>query len=270
MDEEKFIDVKKIIESKNPRLAKWIPGFIIAYLKRILHQREINQFIIDNKDYHDVDFCMQVVKFFQVSVDLINKENIPKDGKIVLAMNHPMGGVDAMAIVAALKGHREDLKFIVNDILLHLKNLNGIFVGVDKHRKNGPSQREQLVNLFQSDSAICIFPAGLVSRKINGEIMDLDWKKTFVTLSKQTDRTIIPIHIHGGLSNFFYGLSKLRKFLGIKANIEMLYLSNEFFKFKNKHIRIVVGKPIPASSLPQNISDRAIAELIKKKVYELA
>ena len=184
-------------------------------------------------------------------------------------MNHPLGGMDAMALVSALKGHREDLKFIVNDILLHLKNLNDIFLGINKHGRNGLSVKQQLDELFSSDDAICIFPAGLVSRKIDGEVMDLDWKKSFVSLSKQHERTIIPVYIDGHLSPFFYRLSNFRKKIGIKANIEMLYLSNEFFKLKGQNIRIIVGQPISDSFLKEEKNDRKVAQIIKKKVYEL-
>jgi 1-acyl-sn-glycerol-3-phosphate acyltransferase len=269
MDNDKFIDVRKIIQSKNPTLYRWIPNFIIHYLERILHQKEINKFLIENKAAYNIDFCEQVIKLLNVQVDFIGLEKIPKTGKIVLAMNHPLGGMDAMAIASALKGHREDLKFIVNDILLNLKNLNGIFVGVNKHGKNSLSKREQLANLFSKDEAVCIFPAGLVSRKINGEVMDLEWKKTFITMSKKNNRTIIPIYIDGKLSNFFYRLSNFRKKIGIKANLEMLYLSNEFFKLQNKHIRIIVGDPIPFDSLPQELNERKQANWVKNKVYEL-
>ncbi len=269
MDNEKFIDVRKIIQSKNSTLYRWMPRFIIRYLERILHQKEINKFLIDNKDVYNIEFCEQVIKLLNVQIDFIGLEKIPKTGKIVLAMNHPLGGMDAMALASALKGHREDLKFIVNDILLNLKNLNGIFIGVDKHGKNSLSKREQLANLFSMDEAVCIFPAGLVSRKINGEVMDLEWKKTFITMSKKHQRTIIPIYIDGKLSNFFYRLSNFRKKIGIKANIEMLYLSNEFFKLQGKHIRIIVGEPIPFDSLPQELNERKQAFWVKDKVYEL-
>lgn len=269
MEIEKFIDVKKIIKDKNPTVYRWMPGFVIRYVERILHQKEINKFIIDNKDNYNIDFCIEVVKLLKVKVDFIGLEKIPKKGKIVLVMNHPLGGMDAMALAAGLKDHREDLKFIVNDILLNLKNLNGIFLGVNKFGKNELSKREQINNLFDSDNAVCIFPAGMVSRKIDDQITDLDWKKTFITLSKTYKRTIIPIYIDGSLSNFFYRLSNFRKKIGIKANIEMLYLSNEFFKLRGKKIRIIVGNPIPYDTLPEKLSERSQALWVRKKVYEL-
>jgi putative hemolysin len=269
MKDEKFIDIEKLIASKNPKALKRMPRFLIKYLKRILNQDEINAFILANKEKENGDWCQAVVEYMNITVDVKNLENIPKEGKIVIAMNHPLGGMDAMILVSALRGHREDLKFIVNDLLLGLENMRGMFVGVNKHGKNKGSIREQISTLFQSNEAVCIFPAGLVSRKQKGEIKDLIWKKTFVSYSKEFDRTIIPIYIEGGLSNFFYRLARLRKFLGIKANIEMLYLSNELFKQRNKHMKFVVGKPIERSFLMENDDDKELAQLIKEQVYEL-
>lgn len=269
MKDEKFIDVEKILKAKNPQLLKFMPGFAIRYLKRILHQTEINEFIVNHKNFYNIDFCIGVCKTLDIHVDVKGLENIPKTGKIVLVMNHPLGGMDAMALTAALKNHREDLKFIVNDILLNIKNLKDIFVGVNKHGKNGLSTKDQLTNLFAEESAICVFPAGLVSRKTDGVICDLQWKKTFISLSKTHQRTIIPIHIEGKLSNFFYRLSNLRRKLGIKANLEMLYLSNEFFKLRKTRIRITVGNPILYQDLPPNMNDIKRAEWVKQQVYNL-
>ena len=237
MQAEKFIDIEKLIKSKNPKVLKWMPRFVLRYLKRILHQDEVNSFLVEHKDKKNAEWCQASVDYLNITYSVENIENIPKEGKIVLVMNHPLGGMDAMILVSALQNHRKDLKFIVNDILLNIESMKDMFVGVNKQRnaKNKNETRESIKELFASDNAVCVFPAGLVSRKINGEVMDLEWKKTFVTLSRENDRTIIPIYIDGKLSNFFYRLHKLRTFLGIKANIEMLYLSNELFKQRNKH-----------------------------------
>lgn len=269
MEEQKYIDLKKLIASKNPKLLKWLPGFVIRYLIRIIHQEEVNDFIRRNQHLKNIDFCIQVIKEFKIDVEFQGIENIPKEGKIVLASNHPLGGMDAMALVAGLKNHREDIKFVVNDLLLNLISLRGIFLGINKHGRNGVTVKEQLHELFSSDSCVCIFPAGLVSRKINGQVIDLDWKKTFIPLSKQYDRTIIPVFIDGKLSKFFYRLSSIRTKFGIKANIEMLYLSHEMFKLRNTGLKITIGKPIQASELPKDKSDKALAQYVKDIVYDL-
>jgi 1-acyl-sn-glycerol-3-phosphate acyltransferase len=270
MSEEKFIDVKALIESKSPRLAKWLPRFVISYLKRILHQDEINDFILKHKNDYNADFCDAVVDMIQMKIVVKGLENIPKTGPIVIAMNHPLGGMDAMAFVSAVKGHRTDLKFIVNDLLMNLTNLQGLFVGVNKYGKTELSTRQQIMNVFESEEAVCIFPAGLVSRKQHGVIRDLEWKKTFVRYAVKYDQPIIPVYIDGKLSPFFYRLSNFRKFLGIKVNIEMLYLADELYKQKNKTITFIVGEPILPENLNSKISEREQAQNIKESVYKLA
>ena len=269
MSDDRFIDVEQLIASKNPRALKRTPRFVIRYLKHILHQEEINTFLEDHRHLKNQDWCEAVVAYFDITIRVKHLERIPKEGKIVLAMNHPLGGMDAMILVSALKEQRTDLKFIVNDLLLNLENMRDMFVGVDKIGKNKSSVREQIKTLFMSDEAVCIFPAGLVSRKQKGEVKDLTWKKTFVTYAKEFDRTIIPIYIDGRLSRFFYGLSRIRKKLGIKTNIEMLYLANELFKQRNRHFEFIVGEPIPVSSLDPAVDDREMAQRIKEKVYDL-
>ena len=271
MKEEKFIDIENLIKSKNPKALKWMPRFVIRYLKRILHQKEINAFIAKNKDKKNAEWCQATVDYLNITYSVKHIENIPKEGKIILVMNHPLGGMDAMILVSALQNHRTDLKFIVNDLLLNLEEMKEMFVGVNKHRKgkNKEETRASIKQLFESDNAVCIFPAGLVSRKINGEVMDLEWKKTFVTYARANSRTIIPIYIDGKLSNFFYRLHKFRTFLGIKANIEMLYLSNELFKQRNKHFKFIVGSPIKSDYLEKDLNDVSMAQKIKKEVYDL-
>ena len=259
MRKDKFIEVEKLIESKNPKAAKRLPGFIIRYLKRIVHEKDINAFIEANSHIKNAEWCQAVIDYMGISINVKNLEKIPKDGNIVIAMNHPLGGMDAMILVTALHGHRNDLRFIVNDILLNLESMKEMFVGVDKHSKLPGKARDQIDQLFAEENAVCIFPAGLVSRKQKGEIMDLDWKKTFVTYAKRYKRDIVPIFIDGKLSSFFYRLSNVRKFLGIKTNIEMLYLSNELFK----------GDVIKHDELLKEKDDRKIAKDIRKKVYEL-
>lgn len=269
MEGKKFIDIKRLIASKNPRLLRFLPGFVISYLKRILHQDEINDFLETHPEHKNQDFCTAVVNYFNMKVEIIGLENIPKEGGVTLVMNHPLGGMDALALVSGLDGHRNDLKFIVNDLLMNLQPLKELFVGVNKHGKNNEGTYQKIDDLFASDQAVCIFPAGMVSRKSKGVVRDLEWKKTFVSLSKKFDNTIVPIYIDGKLSNFFYRLANFRTWLGIKTNIEMLYLSNELFKQRNKRIRFVVGKPIKPEEINDSMGHRAWAREIKLRLYRL-
>ena len=269
MEQEKFIDISRLIKSKNPKLLRWLPRFVLRYLKRILHQEEINAFLQKNKDKKNLEFADAVMNYFNINVVVSGINQIPKTGPVILVMNHPLGGMDGIAFISGIMRYRPDLKFIVNDLLMNIENLKELFIGVNKHGKNNISVRSQLKTAFGQDHALCIFPAGLVSRKINGKIQDLEWKKTFVTYARELDRTVVPIYIDGRLSPFFYNLHRVRKSLGIKANIEMLYLSNELFKQRNQTIGFHVGQPIKGKTFRKELNEFKAAQEYKKRVYAI-
>ena len=269
MAEEKFIDIENVIKSKNEKLYKWLPQFLVNYIKRIVHEEEINGILKENKELFDEDFCNEIVDRFNLKIVVNGIENIPKEGPIILASNHSLGGLDAMAVVSGLSKRRKDIRFIVNDILLNMKNLKGLFVGVNKHGKSSKESFNNINKLFASDKAVFIFPAGLVSRRKKGVIKDLEWKRTFILKAKELQTSVIPIYIDGGLSNFFYRLSNTREKLGIKANIEMLYLANEQFKLKNRTITLTVGKPIHPKDFDPSKNNFELAQWVKEQVYLL-
>lgn len=267
---EKFIDIEKLIESKNPKLLKRLPKFIINYLKKKLHQEEINQILAENKEVFGAEFCIDIIKRFNIKVISHGLENIPTNEGVIFVSNHPLGGMDAMAIVSEISPIRDDIKFIVNDLLLNLKNLKGMFVGVNKHANNAKESLQKVNELFASDKAVFLFPAGLVSRKKNKKVKDLDWKKTFVTRAKKHNKKIVPVYIDGELSNFFYRLSNFREKIGVKTNIEMLYLADEMFKQKRKTMNLYIGKPILPESLDKSKNDKQLAQYIKDLSYNLS
>jgi putative hemolysin len=269
--EEKKIDLKKIIADKNPRLARVLPSFIVNKIRKIIHEDDVNSFLNMHGTKLDHVFVKEVINEFNVNVASVNENYVPKSGAAIIAANHPLGGLDAMALINILenKALRKDVKFIVNDILLQLTNLKNLFVGVNKHGKNSSEMLSQIDGTYSSENLTLIFPAGLVSRKQKGAIKDLDWKKSFVSQAKKHERDIIPVYIDAKNSNWFYNLALWRKRLGIGANIEMLYLVSEMYHQRNKTITIIFGKPIPHSLLDKSHTDHQWAEKIKEHVYAL-
>jgi 1-acyl-sn-glycerol-3-phosphate acyltransferase len=268
-ESNKIIDVKKVIHEKNPKLLKRMPLFIVRYFQKILHEKDVNEFVYEHRNDSPVEFCLSVMRKFNIEVNYKGLENIPKQGGAVLAVNHPLGGMDAMALVTVLHKIRTDIKFVVNDVLMHLENLRPIFVGVNKHGGNAAASLQKVDETFASEQLLCIFPAGLVSRKQNGKVQDLKWRKTFVSRSKKYKKKIIPVFIEGELTNFFYNLYTIRKKIGIKANIEMLYLVNELYKQHDKKITITLGKSMDASKFDSSKTDDEWAQFVKEKVYQL-
>lgn len=270
-DNKKFIDIDEIFKSKNPGLYRFLPYFVVRYLKRVVHQEEINSFIDRHGHKKEFEFVDAIVDEFGAKIGVAGLENIPETGGCIFASNHPLGGLDAMALVHVISRVRKDIRFVVNDILLQLKNLSGIFIGVNKHGKNSADIYNSLDDLYASGSGVLIFPAGLVSRKQKkGEIADLEWKKSFITKSRKHNIPIVPVFIKGRNSEFFYNLSNFRKRAGIQANVEMLYLADEMYRQKNKTITVIFGKPIPASFFTTDIPDQNWAQLVKEHVYSLS
>ncbi len=265
---DKLIDVEKVMRAKNPHLAPYIPRFIINYLKKIIHQDEVNSFINKSKDLYGLEFVDAIIEEFNANVEVVGLEHVPAKGRAIIASNHPLGGLDGIALMQVVGKVRKDILFPVNDILLFLINLKPLFIPINKHGSNAENIRI-LNDTFAGSSIICYFPFGLVSRKKGKVIADLEWKKTFLTKAKQYQRDIVPAHISGRNTNFFYRLAQLRKKIGIKANLEMLYLADEFYKQNNQTIRITIGKPVPYTIFDRSFTDVQWAEKLRRYIYQL-
>jgi len=268
MKEQKFIDVKKILKEKAPGLVKWLPGFVLSYLKHKLHEDEINHIMHTLKDVHGLEFNSRGLEMLGAKIEAINPHNIPINDRIILAANHPLGGLDGMAFVKTIGDVRPDVHFVVNDVLKSLKNYGDVFVGINKIKRTSHGSLRTMESVLNTDETLGFFPAGLVSRKHkNGLVRDLSWKKSFVTQAIDHERLIVPVYIEGENSSFFYRFANLRKRFGIDANIEMLFLPDEMFKQKEKVIRVHFGKAFDPKILSRRRSHKGWANYIKKYIY---
>jgi 1-acyl-sn-glycerol-3-phosphate acyltransferase len=265
----RLIDVKAVIDAKNPALARTIPAFVINYLKRIVHQDGLNEFLKAAGHLKDAEFIEAGLKFFKIKYQVFGSQNIPSAGRYIFVSNHPLGGVDGLVFIFELSKYFSDIKFPVNDILMNIENLSGIFLPINKHGAQGKEAIRSLEAAYASDCQILYFPAGLCSRKKHGIIKDLEWHKSFISKAVQHKRDVVPAFFSGRNSDFFYNLSNIRKFLGIKANIEMLYLPDELFKQTGKEISLVFGKLIPWQTFDNSQSPLEWAGWVKSISYEL-
>jgi putative hemolysin len=267
-NEEIFFDLDHVIANKNPRLLKVLPRFVLNYLKKVIHQDDLNEIVRKNQNLKGLDFLDACLKGFGVNIKFRGLENIPPMGRWIVASNHPLGGLDGMALMQVVGKIRKDIVFPVNDLLMNISNLKGLFIPINKHGSNVGNVR-LIDESFASDKAMLYFPAGLCSRKLRGKICDLDWKKSFITKARTHKRDVIPCFINGRNSSWFYNLARLRAFLGIKSNIEMLYLVDEMFNQKDKEIVITFGKPISYTIFDKKKTDLVWAQKLKSYVYVL-
>ncbi|NTW23110.1 MAG: glycerol acyltransferase [Lentimicrobium sp.] len=265
---ERFIDIEKVIAGKNPHLLKILPKFLINYFKRVIHQDELNEALYRHRNEFGLEFVDEVLKELKVNVVVKGEYNLRQADRFVAVSNHPLGGLDGMALMNVVGKAKGDIVVPSNDFLLHLPNLRPLFIPVNKHGSNAKNIA-YFNEAFSSEKNLLYFPAGLCSRKIKGKIIDLEWKKTFLSKAKKSDRDILPVHISGRNSNFFYNLANIRKWLRLKANIEMIFLVDEMLRQDNKDIVITFGKPIPVSIFDKRMNDSKWAARIREHVYRL-
>lgn len=267
MEYKKFIDVEKILKEKAYNLYKWLPRFAINWLKKKLHEDDINDAMEHLKDDQGLEFNRKGLLRLGAKVESVNAHFVPKKGSIVIVSNHPLGGLDGMALIKAVGDIRPDVHFLVNDVLKNIKNYGDIYVAVNKLGATSAKYLRVIEEVFRTESALLLFPAGLVSRKQDGVVRDLVWKKTFVTQAIDHKRMIQPTFIEGQNSKFFYNFALWRKRLGIKANIEMLFLPDEMFKARKETIKIHFSKPFDSALLDASKTHKQWSELIYQYIY---
>lgn len=263
------IDIREMFRKKNPGLAKKLPGFVYRYINRIMHIDEINEILDKHGNERGIDFARSMVEHFNVHETINGLENIPQNGRFIFASNHPLGGFDALLILCNIDRILGETKTLVNDVLMSIPQLSPIFVPLNKHGGHSKEVIKQIHEVYSSSGQILIFPSGFASRKIKGVIQDFEWKKHFIAKAIEYQRDVIPIHVSGQNSNFFYNLANFRVFFRLKWNLEMFFLPDEFFRQKNQSFTITFGKPIPYTQFDKSKTHDQWAAEVRDIVYKL-
>ncbi len=265
-----LIDIDKILKEKAGKKASRIPRFLVSYMKRIVHQDEINSFLSSVSDKTGVDFLDACMGYLDIKLEVEGLENLPEAGLCTFVSNHPLGGQDGIALGYVLGKHYDGrIKYLVNDLLMNLHGLAPLCIPINKTGSQSRDFPRMVEAGFRSNEHIIMFPAGLCSRRNKGVIKDLEWKKTFISKSIESQRDVVPVHFEGRNSDFFYNLANICKFLGIKFNIAMLYLADEMYKNRHKTFKITIGKPIPWQTFDKTRSHAEWANYVRELVYKL-
>ena len=270
---EKTIDIDKILRDKMGAKAKFVPSFAVNWLKRILHEDEVNQFLWDSRGLSGTEWLTECVRYLDMTLQIEGLENLPDkdDGKLyTFVSNHPLGGQDGVALGSIIGKHYDGrFRYLVNDLLLNLPGLKPVSIGINKTGKQSRDFPRMVEAGFKSDNHILLFPAGLNSRKINGKIHDLEWKKTFIAKSVEYQRDVVPIFFGGRNSDRFYRIARFSDKYVKKANIAMLFLVDEMYRNVGKTFRVVIGKPIPWQTFDKSRTSMEWAKYVEDIVYEL-
>ena len=267
------IDIDEILRSKAGPKAKRIPRFIVAWLKRRLHQDQVNDFLRIIGDKEGVPWLKGCLDFLDTKLEVKGLENLPSDAdgrRFTFVSNHPLGGQDGVALGYVLGTHYDGrIKYLVNDLLMFLPGLAPLCIPINKTGKQSRQFPAMVEAGFSGDDHILMFPAGLCSRRRHGVIRDLPWNKTFITKSVQHHRDVVPIYFSGRNSNKFYTIANICKMLGLKFNLAMLYLVDELFKNQHKTFEVHIGRPIPWQTFDRSRTATQWAAYVQDIVYQL-
>ena len=266
LDKSRLIDVDEVVATKFK--GRKVPRILIAFIKKYIRQDYMNSIIARSGD--GVEFCGQVLKEFNIDIEVSGLENIPADGSLyTFASNHPLGGIDGLALASIIGENFGDVKMLVNDFLMFIKPIAPMCTPINKMGGQGRNLPRLIDEAFRSDKQMLVFPAGKCSRRIDGKIQDVPWSKSFITKSVETGRAIVPVHFTGRNSRMFYWVANICKKLKIKTNIAMFMLPSEMFRARNSHFRIIFGKPIPYDTFNPSRTATEWAAEIRQHVYNL-
>lgn len=270
---EKTIDIEKILRDKMGKKARYVPRFVISWLKKIIHEDEVNRFLWENRKLEGTEWLTACVQYLDMTLDIVGAENLPDkhDGKLyTFVSNHPLGGQDGVSLGSIIGQHYDGkFRYLVNDLLLNLPGLKPVSIGINKTGRQSRDFPRMVEAGFNSDNHLLMFPAGLNSRKINGEIHDLPWKKTFITKSVETHRDVVPIHFSGRNSKRFYRIAKFSD-RWLPFNLAMLFLVDEMYRNVGKTFRITIGESIPWQTFNKTKSPMEWAKFVEDRVYGLS
>ena len=263
------IDVDKVLRERLPKHYRFIPRCVVRWLERIICQDKLNTILAQMAGKSSVDAASVALHEMGITVRTSGLEALPA-GRYLFVSNHPLGGLDGLALISLL-GNRYDhkIKFLVNDLLMAVEPLRDVFLPVNKYGSQSRAAAAQIEGALASDDQFITFPAGLCSRMMpDGSIADLPWQKAAVVHAINYHRDIVPVFFDAQNSRFFYRFAKWRKRLGLKFNIELIFLPKEMIKKSGSTLSAVVGAPTPWSSLDAAHPKQEAARL-RDMVYNL-
>lgn len=263
-----LLDLNKVL---GPKLSKKLPGFVKRFIARRLHVKEINDCVMHAEHYAGVGFFDEALKYVGITYRVRGEENIDLSKKYIYVCNHPLGGPEALIIGSIFrKIYGDGFTVPSNQILYNLKPLQEFFVPVSVGGKQGRDIAEKVASMFESGKQVLVFPAGLCARTFKGVVTEMPWKKMFVAQARKYQRDVVPVHISGHNSKWYFFLSWLSRTLKLKFNIGMIFLVDELFKQRGNEFVITFGKPIEYDRFDKTKTDLQWADEVKNIVKNLA
>lgn len=263
------VDLEKVIREKNARLARLLPRFVVSWLKRKIHQDQVNDILTRFGGLESLEFVRATLDYMNIRYRAVGLENVPAGGRYLFVSNHPFGGLDGMMLAELLNRHFGPTKIIVNDVLMHLKPLAPLFIPVNKYGRQLSDYALTFREELAAPGHVATFPAGICSRRRKGVVSDLAWRPSFVKNAIEYRRDVVPIFFPGKLSDFFYNFASIREKLGVRSNPELFFLVDEMFRQSGQFFNIVCGKPVSWEQMVSGGTPAKWALRIRQMTYDL-
>jgi len=267
-----LISVERSFFEKFPRLAEGraraFAQPVVSLLRRIACEERINSILAQTASLRGFAFVEHVLEHLKISYSVANtdRENIPVEGRVVVVANHPLGALDALALIHLVGSVRRDVKVLANDVLMQLDALSSLLLPLPVFGAGSAlGGARDAYRALERDEALIVFPSGEVSRMGAQGVRDSGWSTGFARLALKTGSPVLPVHIAALNSPMFYGVSMLAKPLAA------LMLAREMFGAERARIGFQVGEIVPPSALQESSRQpEQIARQMRRHVYRLA
>ncbi|MDE6779015.1 MAG: 1-acyl-sn-glycerol-3-phosphate acyltransferase [Alistipes sp.] len=263
------IDVAGILRARLPRLSRFIPGFVVRALARLIRERELNEVLASYWHLPPQEFIRATFRSWNITCRTEGLDALDETGRYMFVANHPFGGMDGMMLADVLTERFGDVRVVVNDLLMNVEPLAPIWLPVNKHGRQTAAYARRMEEGLSGGMPVLTFPAGLCSRRREGVVADTEWRTSFLKWAAASGRTIVPVFVEGTLSDRFYRLSRLRERLGVKFNAEMILLPDEMLRQSGRSFRIVFGEPVTDEELAKAGSAAERVRMVRERVYGL-
>ena len=265
----KVIDVELALQEKIPDIYKKIPGVLIRLMEKVIRQADMNRMIHESSHLNGIPLVDWVLDQFGVNIVVKGKKLIPKKGRYIYPANHPIGGLDGLAIVSVVAKIHPLIKFVANDLLRVIKGFDSISLYIARFGQINRRNAILINKTLASEAQLLVQPAGTVSKRNPVKISDLAWNKFFIHKAIQYKRDVIPVHVQASNSRLFYNMASFRKIFRIKAHLEMFLLPREMFNKSGKTITITFGIPIAYKTFDDSRTHLEWAQKVREYVYVL-